>query len=91
MPEIAAAVGERLTLILDGGIRRGTDVIKGLALGADAVILGRAPLYGLAAGGEAGVQRALEILFSEVDRALGHLGCSTLAEVNPAILRRRGR
>jgi (S)-mandelate dehydrogenase len=89
LPEIAAAVGERLTLIVDGGFRRGTDVIKAMALGADAVILGRAPLYGLAAGGEAGVRRALEILTSEIDRALGHLGCNSLAELSPAMLRRR--
>ena len=89
LPEIAQAVGERLTLILDGGIRRGTDVIKAVALGADAVILGRAPLYGLAAGGEPGVRRALEILTSEIDRALGHLGCNSMSELSPAILRRR--
>ena len=89
LPEIARAVGERLTLILDGGIRRGTDVIKAVALGADAVILGRAPLYGLAAGGEPGVRRALEILTSEIDRALGHLGCNSMSELSPAILRRR--
>ena len=89
LPEIAQAVGERLTLILDGGIRRGTDVIKAVALGADAVILGRAPLYGLAAGGEPGVRRALEILTSEIDRALGQLGCNSMSELSPAILRRR--
>jgi (S)-mandelate dehydrogenase len=89
LPEIAQAVGERLTLILDGGIRRGTDVIKAVALGADAVILGRAPLYGLAAGGEPGVRRALEILTSEIDRALGQLGCTSMSELSPAILRRR--
>jgi (S)-mandelate dehydrogenase len=89
LPEIAQAVGERLTLILDGGIRRGTDVVKAVALGADAVILGRAPLYGLAAGGEAGVRRALEILTSEIDRALGQLGCNSMSELSPAILRRR--
>jgi (S)-mandelate dehydrogenase len=89
LPEIAQAVGGRLTLILDGGIRRGTDVIKAVALGADAVILGRAPLYGLAAGGEPGVRRALEILTSEIDRALGHLGCNSMSELKPAILRRR--
>jgi (S)-mandelate dehydrogenase len=88
LPEIAQAVGDRLTLIVDGGIRRGTDVIKAVALGADAVILGRAPLYGLAAGGEPGVRRALEILTSEIDRALGHLGCNTMSELTPAILRR---
>jgi (S)-mandelate dehydrogenase len=89
LPQIARAVGDRLTLILDGGIRRGTDVIKAIALGADAVMLGRAPLYGLAAGGEPGVRRALAILTTEIDRALGHLGCNTLDELSPAILRRR--
>ncbi len=89
LPEIAQAVGERLTLIVDGGIRRGTDVIKAMALGADAVILGRAPLYGLAAGGEAGVRRALEILTTEIDRALGHLGCNSINDLSPAMLRRR--
>jgi (S)-mandelate dehydrogenase len=90
LPQIAQAVGEKLTLIVDGGIRRGTDVLKAIALGADAVILGRAPLYGLAAGGEAGVRRALAILTTEIDRALGHLGCNSLSELSPALLRRRG-
>lgn len=90
LPEVAQAVGERLTVILDGGIRRGTDVVKAIALGADAVMLGRAPLYGLAAGGEPGARRALEILTSEIDRALGHLGCNSLSELSPALLRRRG-
>jgi (S)-mandelate dehydrogenase len=90
LPQIAQAVGEKLTLIVDGGIRRGTDVLKAIALGADAVILGRAPLYGLAAGGEPGVRRALAILTTEIDRALGHLGCNSLSELTPALLRRRG-
>ena len=89
LPEIAAAVGDRLTLILDGGVRRGTDVIKALALGADAVMLARATLYGLAASGEPGVRRALEIMTGEIDRALGQLGCNNVAELTPAILRRR--
>src|SRR5580658_1645912 len=89
LPQIAQAVGEKLTLIVDGGIRRGTDVLKAIALGADAVILGRAPLYGLAAGGEPGVRRALAILTTEIDRALGHLGCNALSELSPALLRRR--
>jgi len=91
LPEMVQAVGGRLALIVDGGFRRGTDVVKAVALGADAVILGRAPLYGLAAGGEAGVRRALEIMTTEIDRALGHLGCRNLSEVTPAILRRRMR
>jgi (S)-mandelate dehydrogenase len=89
LPEIVQAVGDRLTVLLDGGIRRGTDVIKALALGAHAVMLGRATLYGLAAGGEPGVQRALEIMHSEIDRALGHLGCNSVSELNPGMLRRR--
>jgi (S)-mandelate dehydrogenase len=91
LPEIAAAVGERLTILLDGGIRRGTDVIKALALGAHAVLLARATLYGLAAGGEPGVRRALAIMTSEIDRALGHLGCNSIAELTPALLRRRSQ
>ncbi len=90
LPDIAQAVGDRLTILLDGGIRRGTDVIKALALGADAVLLGRATLYGLAAGGEPGVARALAIITAEIDRALAHLGCNSLSELSPAILRRHG-
>ena len=62
---------------------------QAVALGADAVILGRAALYGLAAGGEPGVRRALEILTSEIDRALGQLGCNRMNELSPAMLRRR--
>ena len=77
LPDIAAAVGKKMTVIVDSGFRRGTEIVKGLALGAHAVMLGRATLYGLAAGGEAGVSRALEILTLEIDRALGQLGvCS---------------
>jgi (S)-mandelate dehydrogenase len=88
LPEIVAAVGTRLAVLVDGGFRRGTDVIKGLALGAQAVMLARATLYGLIAGGEAGVERALSILTSEIDRALGQLGCNSLADLTPALIRR---
>ena len=87
LPEIARAVGERATLIVDGGFRRGTDIVKALALGADAVLLGRATLYGLAAGGEAGANHALDILVSELDRVLGELGCNSVAELGPGFLR----
>jgi (S)-mandelate dehydrogenase len=87
LPEIAAEVGGRLTLIIDSGFRRGSDVLKALALGARAVMIARATLYGLAAGGEPGVRRALEILTSEIDRTLGHLGCCSLEELKPQLLR----
>ncbi len=88
--EISAAVGKRMTIIVDSGFRRGTDVAKGLALGADAIMLGRATLYGLAAGGEPGVRRALDILTSELDRVLGQLGVCSVDELGPHLLRRTG-
>jgi (S)-mandelate dehydrogenase len=87
LPEIAAAVGKRLSIIIDGGFRRGTDVIKALALGANAAMTGRATLYGLAANGELGVERALEILTTEMDRAMGQLGISSVADLRPHIVR----
>ena len=88
VPEISAAVGNRMTVIVDSGFRRGTDVIKALALGADAVMIGRATLYGLIAGGEPGVSRALEILTAEIDRALGQLGVRSLEELGPHLLKK---
>jgi (S)-mandelate dehydrogenase len=88
LPEIARAVGGRMTLIVDGGFRRGSDVIKALALGAHGVMIARATLYGLTAAGEPGVRRALEILTSEIDRTLGQLGCCSVADLGPHLLRR---
>jgi (S)-mandelate dehydrogenase len=88
LPEVVAAVRGRLPIVIDGGFRRGTDVIKALALGAEAVMLGRATLYGLGAGGEAGVARALEMLCTETDRVLGMLGCNSVSELKPAHVRR---
>ncbi|MGH8298975.1 MAG: alpha-hydroxy acid oxidase [Steroidobacteraceae bacterium] len=86
--EIAAAVGNRLTIVIDSGFRRGSDVAKALALGAHIVMIGRAALYGLAAGGEEGVRRALDMLAVELDRVLGQLGCRSVAELTPALLLR---
>lgn len=80
------AVGDRITLLVDGGIRRGTDVIKALALGADGVLVGRAILYGVAAAGRAGARRALDILREEIDRDLGLLGVPSIAELSPRLL-----
>jgi (S)-mandelate dehydrogenase len=83
LAEIKAAAGARLAVLIDGGFRRGTDVAKALALGAEAVQLGRATLYGLIAGGTRGVERALTILTTELDRVLGQLGCNSVAELAP--------
>ena len=80
LPEIVKAVGGRLCVMVDGGFRRGTDIVKAVALGADLVLLGRATLYGLAAGGEAGAMRALAILKEEIERTVGLLGATSLAE-----------
>nr|WP_298411118.1 alpha-hydroxy acid oxidase [uncultured Halomonas sp.] len=81
LSEARRRVGERCQLYVDSGFRRGTDVVKALALGADAVWLGRATLYGLAAGGQAGVEHALDLLQREIDRTVGLLGCSSVAEL----------
>ena len=88
LPEIAAAVGDKTEVILDGGVRRGGDVIKALALGAKAVMIGRAYLFGLGAGGEAGVDRALQLLTEEIRRNLMLLGCRSAQEVEAACARR---
>jgi isopentenyl diphosphate isomerase/L-lactate dehydrogenase-like FMN-dependent dehydrogenase len=86
LPDIVAAVGGRMTVLLDSGVRRGSDVIKAVALGADAVLAGRAPLYGLAAAGEAGVARALELLRTETARTMAMLGARNVAEVDSGLL-----
>jgi (S)-mandelate dehydrogenase len=79
LPDIARAVGGRASLLVDGGVRRGSDIAKAIALGAEGVILGRAPVYGLAAGGRAGVARAIAILADELDRTLALTGCADVA------------
>jgi (S)-mandelate dehydrogenase len=90
LPEVAATVGGRLAIALDGGVRRGSDIVKALALGADFVFVGRAAMYGLAVGGEAGVRRAIDILKTEVDRVLALLGCPSARELSRDFLRLRG-
>ncbi|HEX9207945.1 MAG TPA: alpha-hydroxy acid oxidase [Steroidobacteraceae bacterium] len=84
---VADAVGDRMTILVDGGIRRGSDVLKALALGADGVMIGRAALYGLAAGGEAGVAHALGLLRVEVERTMTLLGCHSLDDLGPHLIR----
>jgi isopentenyl diphosphate isomerase/L-lactate dehydrogenase-like FMN-dependent dehydrogenase len=82
LPEIVKAVGGRAEVLMDGGIRRGGDIAKAICLGARAVLIGRAYAYGLAAAGEAGVTRAIEILRADLQRTLALLGCESVAELN---------
>ena len=90
LPGIARAVGGRVPLLLDGGIRRGTDVIKALALGADAVLIGRPFVCGLALAGARGVERVVEILSLELQMAMALLGAPNLDEIGPQVLWREG-
>jgi L-lactate dehydrogenase (cytochrome)/glycolate oxidase len=83
LPEIAAAVGDQIEILLDGGIRRGSDVVKALALGARAVMIGRAYLWGLAANGQAGVENVLDILRAGIDSSLLGLGRSSVRDLSP--------
>jgi len=84
LPEVVQAVGGRCEVLVDGGVRRGTDVAKALALGAQAVLVGRAALWGLAHDGQAGVERVLSLLRAELELALALLGCTSPAEVTRA-------
>lgn len=86
LPQIVDAVGDDVTVILDSGIRRGSDVLKALALGAKAVMVGRLPAWGLAVDGEAGVSHVLEITRTEMVRTMRLLGCSSIHELDPSWL-----
>jgi L-lactate dehydrogenase (cytochrome) len=88
LPEIVDAVGGRIDVLLDGGVRRGADVVRALALGARAVMVGRPYLYGLAAGGPAGVRHAIETLAREVDQVLALVGVPRVGDLDRTIVRR---
>jgi isopentenyl diphosphate isomerase/L-lactate dehydrogenase-like FMN-dependent dehydrogenase len=83
LPDIVKAVGDRTTIIFDSGIRRGSDVVKALALGAKMVLIGRSTLYGTAAGGEAGATRALDIYRGEISRTMAQITCNKISEIGP--------
>jgi (S)-mandelate dehydrogenase len=87
LPAVSAEVGGKLAILVDGGFRRGSDVLKAIALGAHGVMIGRAALYGLAAGGQAGVSHALGLLRTEMERTLALLGCRNLAELGRHLIR----
>ncbi len=82
LPEVVSAVGGQVEVLQDGGIRRGSDVVKALCLGARAVLVGRAYAYGLGAGGEAGVAKAIAILRADLVRTLKLLGCPSVAQLD---------
>jgi isopentenyl diphosphate isomerase/L-lactate dehydrogenase-like FMN-dependent dehydrogenase len=90
LPEVVDAVGDRLDVLVDGGVRRGADIAKALALGAKAVLAGRAPIWGLAVAGEEGARSVLALLREELELALALLGCRTPADVTPAHVRGAG-
>lgn len=86
LPEIARVAGGRVAILVDGGVRRGSDIAKAVALGAEGVILGRAPVYGLAAGGRAGVARTIAILADELDRTLALTGSPNIAALTADLI-----
>ncbi len=86
LPEIVAEVGDEVEVLVDGGIRRGGDVVKALAMGARAVLVGRAYVWGLAAGGEDGVAQVLQVLRDGIDRTLALLGCPSVAALDASYL-----
>ncbi|MER2534030.1 MAG: alpha-hydroxy acid oxidase [Rhizobiaceae bacterium] len=86
LPSVVAEVGGKASVMIDSGIRRGSDMVKAYALGADAVLIGRAGLYGAAAGGQAGAERAMSLLRREYELTLAHLGCRNRDELTPDVL-----
>ncbi len=82
LPEVLDAVGNQVEVLVDGGIRRGADVVKAICMGAKAVLIGRAYGYGLAAGGQAGVARAIAILKADIERTLVLLGCASISRLD---------
>jgi isopentenyl diphosphate isomerase/L-lactate dehydrogenase-like FMN-dependent dehydrogenase len=91
LPDVVQAAGGKVPVLMDGGIRRGSDIVKALALGAKAVLLGRAPLWGLGAYGQPGVERVLWMLKAEYKLSLALAGCKSNAELTPRHVRRRFR
>ena len=86
LPAVLDAVGQRLTVLVDSGFRRGSDVVKALAMRAHAVQVGRPALYGTAAGGEAGAARAIRIFRDEIDTVMAQVGCRRVSDLTPALL-----
>ena len=88
LPEVVAAVGDRTTVLLDSGVRQGSDIVKAVALGARAVLIGRATLYGIATGGEPGAAKVLKLLASQFEKNMGYVGCPNVSDLGPHVLHR---
>ncbi len=88
LPSVVEAVGRRIPVLMDGGVRRGSDVVKALALGATCCLIARPQLWGLAVAGEAGVRHILEIYRREIDRVMGLCGITRIADIDQNLLRR---
>jgi L-lactate dehydrogenase (cytochrome) len=88
LPEVVAAVGSQVEIFVDGGITRGSDIIKAVALGATGCLIGRAYLYGLAAGGEEGVTRVYDILKDEMERVMKLIGCPSISQLDASYVRK---
>ncbi|MDE2331817.1 MAG: alpha-hydroxy-acid oxidizing protein, partial [Bradyrhizobium sp.] len=86
LPEIVDAVGSKMEIMFDGGIRSGQDVMRALALGARSCMIGRAYAYGLGAGGQAGVAKAIDIIRNELNVTMGLCGVNTIAEIDDHVL-----
>jgi isopentenyl diphosphate isomerase/L-lactate dehydrogenase-like FMN-dependent dehydrogenase len=86
LPDIAEAVGDKATVLLDSGVRRGSDIVKAMALGAKCVLTGRATLYGTAVSGEAGASKAVDIIQTEMDKTMAYTGCNRVEEISTDII-----
>ena len=86
LPEIVKAVGDKMSVIVDSGVRRGSDIVKCLALGADAVLAGRATLYGTAAGGTEGARKAINILKDEMRRTMAYVGTQRVSDITSDVI-----
>ena len=91
LPAVKAAVGDRMTIMLDSGVRRGSDIVVALCLGADFVFAGRPTLYGVAADGEEGARKVLDIIANELDLVMAMLGCTATRDLNESYLTRQIR
>ena len=89
LEEVATTVGNQLDVLMDGGIRRGTDILKALALGAKAVLIGRPILWGLAVGVSQGVRHVIELLRDELELAMTLSGCATVQDIDSSLVKRR--